>query len=69
MCRGEGAPRGCGRAKITLDPSGDTSKVVIDEPTGMPAGAATCIGDELGRVTVPVFSGSLVTVGTTWFVP
>jgi hypothetical protein len=68
-CRGEGATRGYGHAKVTLNPSGDISKVVIDEPTGMPAGAAKCIGDELGRATVPVFSGSLVTVGTTWFVP
>ena len=68
-CRAEGAPRGYGHAKVTMNPSGDISKVVIDEPMGMPAGAAKCIGAELGRATVPVFSGSYVTIGTTWFVP
>ncbi len=68
-CRETGAPRGFGHAKVTFNPSGDISKVVIDEPAQMPASAAKCIGDEIGRSTIPVFSGSLVTVGTTWFVP
>ncbi|MDB4937605.1 MAG: hypothetical protein JWP87_4577 [Labilithrix sp.] len=68
-CREAGAPRGYGHAKATINPSGDISKVVIDEPTGMSAEAATCIGDAIGRATVSEFSGSLVTVGTTWFVP
>jgi hypothetical protein len=68
-CRETGAPRGYGHAKVTLNPSGDISKVVIDEPIGMSAAAAKCIGDEIGRTTVPVFDGSFVTVGTTWFVP
>ena len=68
-CRAAGAPRGFGHAKATVNPSGDISKVVIDEPAGMSVGAVKCIGDAIGRVTVPEFSGSFVTVGTTYFVP
>jgi hypothetical protein len=68
-CRSAGAPRGYGHAKATVNPSGDVSKVVIDEPAGMPVAAVKCIGDAIGRVTVPEFSGSFVTVGTTYFVP
>lgn len=68
-CRAAGAPRGYGHAKATVNPSGDISKVVIDEPAGMPPTAARCIGDAIGHVTVPEFSGSFVTVGTTYFVP
>lgn len=68
-CREAGAPRGYGHAKATINPSGDISKVVIDEPSGMPPAAVKCVGDALGTATVPEFSGNLVTVGTTWFVP
>jgi hypothetical protein len=68
-CRTAGAPRGYGHAKATVNPSGDISKVVIEEPAGMPPAATRCIGNAIGRVTVPEFSGSFVTVGTTFFVP
>lgn len=68
-CRAEGAPRGYGHAKVTFNPSGDISKVVIDEPAKMSPAAAKCIGDAIGRATVPLFNGSLVTMGTTWYVP
>ena len=68
-CRAAGAPRGYGHAKATIDPSGDISKVIIDEPAGMSVAVVKCIGDAIGRVTVPEFTGSFVTVGTTYFVP
>jgi hypothetical protein len=68
-CREAGAPRGYGHARVTFNPSGDTTKVVVDEPSAMPPAAARCVGEALGRATVPEFHGSLVTVGTTWFVP
>lgn len=68
-CRESGAPRGYGHAKVTFNPSGDISKVVIDEPGAMAAPAAKCIGDAIGKTTIPIFNGSLVTVGTTYFVP
>lgn len=68
-CRAEGAPRGYGHAKVTFNPDGKASKVVVDTPDGLSSSAVKCIGDRLGAVTVPEYEGSLVTVGTTWFVP
>lgn len=68
-CREAGAPRGYGHAKATVNPSGDISKVVVEEPAGMPPAAVRCVGEAIGHVTVPEFSGSFVTVGTTFFVP
>ena len=68
-CRASGAPRGYGHAKVVWNPDGTISKVVVDEPSGLSAEAAKCVGDRLGTATVPAFRGSLVTVGTTWYVP
>lgn len=68
-CSDSGAPRAYGHAIVTINPSGDISKVVVDEPGGMPESAVKCIGDEIGKVHVPPFRGSLVTMGTTWYVP
>jgi hypothetical protein len=68
-CRDAGAPRGYGHAKVTFNPDGRASKVVVDTPAGLSAPAVKCIGDRLGTVTVSEYDGSLVTVGSTWFVP
>jgi hypothetical protein len=68
-CRAAGAPRGYGHATATFNPAGNISKVVLDSPSNLPAGAVQCIGNALGTATVPVFRGSLVTVGTSRFVP
>lgn len=68
-CRAEGAPRGYGHAKVTFNPDGKASKVVVDTPDGLSQSAVNCIGDRLGAVAVPEYEGSYVTVGTTWFVP
>lgn len=68
-CRDVGAPRGYGHAKVTFNPDGKASKVVVDTPDNMNARAVQCIGDRLGAVSIPEYQGSLVTVGTTWFVP
>lgn len=68
-CSDSGAPRSYGHAIVTFNPSGDISKVVIDEPGGMPAAAVKCIGDEIGKTRVAQFRGSMVTMGTTWYVP
>lgn len=67
-CREAGAPAGFGHAKVTFNPDGRSSKVVVDEPSGMSAAAAKCIGDRIGTATVPPFRGSLVTMGTTYHV-
>lgn len=68
-CRAEGAPRGYGHAKVTFNPDGKASKVVVDTPDGLSSSAVKCVGDRLGAATVPEYRGNLVTVGTTWFVP
>jgi hypothetical protein len=68
-CRELGVPRGYGHAKVSFNPSGEATKVVVDEPSGLSPAAARCIGDRLGTVAVDPFRGSYVTVGTTWFVP
>lgn len=68
VCRTAGAPPGYGHAKVSFNPSGEATKVVIDEPNGLPATAVKCIGDRLGAARVPAFRGSYVTVGTTWLV-
>ncbi len=68
-CSAVGAPRSYGHAIVTINPSGDISKVVVDEPGGMSAMAVGCIGDEIGKVRVAPFRGSLVNMGTTWYVP
>lgn len=67
-CRNLGA-HGYGHAKATFNADGRISKIVIDEPRGLPRSAVKCIGDRLGRATMPEFDGSLITVGTTWYVP
>jgi hypothetical protein len=67
-CRSLGAPRAYGHAVVTFNPDGHASKVVVDTPSGLPDEAVKCIGDRLGAVRVAEFDGSLVTVGTTWFV-
>jgi hypothetical protein len=68
-CRNDGAPRGYGHAEVVFNPSGDISKVTVDQPTGLSEAAVRCIGYELGRTTIPAYTGSRVTVGTTFFVP
>lgn len=67
-CRAEGAPRGYGHAKVTFNPDGKASKVVVDTPDGLSSSAVKCIGDRLGAVTVPEYEGSYITMGTTWFI-
>ena len=65
----ERGPRGYGHAKVTFNPDGKASKVVVDTPDGLSSSAVKCVGDRLGAATVPEYRGNLVTVGTTWFVP
>jgi hypothetical protein len=67
-CRAEGVPDGFGHARLTLRPDGSVSKVHIDAPSGMTREAALCLGTELGAARVPPFSGSSITVGTTFLV-
>lgn len=65
-CRSKGAAPAYGHATVTVNPDGVISKVIIDEPGGLPADAVQCIGDRLGAVTTAPFRGSRVTVGTVF---
>lgn len=65
-CRSAGAPAGYGHARVTVNPDGVVSKVVVDEPRGLSAAAAKCLGDRIGAATVPPYRGSLVTMGTSF---
>lgn len=67
-CRNVGAPSAHGHAKVSFNPSGEASKVVVDEPADLSPSAAKCIGDALGTVTVAPFAGSYITVGTSYYV-
>jgi hypothetical protein len=67
-CRQAGAPQGYGHARVTFNPDGAISKVIVDEPAGLTPQALQCIGDRLGSVRAQPFEGSLVTVGTVWHV-
>lgn len=69
-CRDAGVPAGAqGHAVVTLNPSGDISKVVVDQPRGLSPDAVECIGHAIGGARIAPFRGSLVTIGTTWYVP
>jgi hypothetical protein len=65
-CRDAGQPETYGHAKVTFDPDGHITKVVVDEPRGLSPATVSCVGSRLGMVTVPVFRGSSVTMGTTY---
>lgn len=67
-CRTAGAPSRYGHARVTLNPDGRVSKVVIDAPAGLPPETTACIGERLGKTRVAPFRGGLVTVGTSFFV-
>ncbi|MBX3228556.1 MAG: hypothetical protein KIT84_07880 [Labilithrix sp.] len=65
-CGDAGAPRGAGHARVTFDPAGHVTKVVIDAPPGMTKPAVDCVGGHLGATKVPAFRGTPVTVGTSY---
>lgn len=62
-----GASRRYGHARVTMNPDGRVSKIVIDEPARLSPEEVKCVGDRLGAATVPAFKGSLVTIATTFY--
>ena len=68
-CASHGVPSGVGHAKISFNPDGRISKVVVDDPPGLPADASRCIGDRFGALTIAEYRGSLIEMGTSWRVP
>ncbi len=67
-CVARGAPRAYGHARVTLKNDGHASIVSIDSPSGMTGDAVACIGEQLGRVSVPPFDGAEITVGASYLV-
>jgi hypothetical protein len=60
------APPVYGHAKITLNPDGHVSRVVVEDPSDLDPSVAQCIGKHIGAVSVPPFRGGLVILGTTF---
>lgn len=60
------APRVYGHAKISLNPDGRISRVVVEDPADLEPLVAQCIGRKIGQVTVPPFRGGMVVLGTTF---
>ena len=67
-CAARGAPHGHGHARVVFAQQGNVTEVTIDAPEGLPPDAVACIGERLGRATVPPFDGSDVAAGITFHV-
>lgn len=63
------APTVYGHAKISLNPDGHISRVVVEDPPDLDPQVAQCIGREIGSVTTPKFRGGMVMLGITFRTP
>ena len=61
-----GGPPGYGHARVTMNPDGVISRVVVEDPAQLEPQVAECVGRLLGRATVDPFRGSMVVVGTSF---
>lgn len=68
VCRANGLRDVRGHATMTLAPTGNVSKVVIDKPAALSPSAVACIGRQLGDVRVSAFDGAPVRVATSFHV-
>jgi hypothetical protein len=66
QCKRAGGPVGSGHVKVTFDPSGVVSAVIVDSGPypGTPVG--TCVAAAFRRVRVPGFTGAPVNVGKSF---
>ncbi len=67
-CTAYGALIGWGRARLTFEPSGVASKVVVESSAGLSETAVQCISVELSRVAAARFEGEPITIGASYFV-
>jgi hypothetical protein len=67
-CISSGALIGWGHARLTFEPSGQVSEVVVESTAGLPAGAVECIRAELASVWAAPFEGDAITIGASYFV-
>lgn len=59
-------PQIYGHARISLNPDGRVSRVVVEDPPNLAPDVARCIGDRIGQITVRPFRGGMVVLGTTF---
>jgi predicted Zn finger-like uncharacterized protein len=62
-CGRADAPATAGHARVTLEPGGAVSDVVVDTPDLAGTATARCVEQALRPVRVPAFAGSAITVG------
>jgi hypothetical protein len=67
-CTASGALIGWGRARLTFEPSGAVSNVVVESTAGLPETAVECIRAQLSGVSASRFEGAPITIGASYFV-
>ena len=67
-CARPEGPNGAGHAKITFDPNGSASSVVVDAPHGGTAVGA-CIQRRYRAAKIPAFDGAAIVVGKSFVLP
>ncbi len=67
-CKAAGLGAGYGKVTLAFDPDGRTAGVGIELPAGSSPGAAACVEQAYGAVTVAPFDGSPVSVSRAFFV-
>jgi hypothetical protein len=67
-CLSSGALIGWGHARMTFEPTGEVSTVVVESAVGLPDAAVECLRAELASVTATRFEGDPVTIGASYFV-
>lgn len=65
-CKVPNAPRGRGHAKITFEPNGAASGVLVDSGPMVGTPVAKCIASQYGKARVPAFDGAAVSLGKTF---
>jgi len=68
-CRGAGSSLRWYHARVTYEPDGSVSRVLIDWAAGTPSSAMDCLREKVAMASVPRFEGPAVTVGASFFVP
>jgi hypothetical protein len=66
-CGERAALRSYGHARITFEPHGSVSGVVLDGPPVLPHDIATCVAERMAAVEVSSFDGGAITVGASYF--
>jgi hypothetical protein len=67
-CIAYGALIGWGRARLTFEPNGVVSNVVVESSAGLSDTAVECLGKELSAVSASRFEGAAITIGASYFV-